>query len=226
MPARGTRALSWPAGRSSCRGNNRLGGWGWHHISSATPVTVRLGHPAVSVDGVRRVPQMAGRGRARAGQLLGMNDGGVLGDGLRTPPRPVCPVEVHGITDATAVTAGYTHVAPCLAGGHIKCWGNNELGHSATPTPTTTSPGGRRAGGCDRCGRGERGCRRLQPCLRASDRRQGRVLGRQLSRPTRDGPRKDSWGGKGGCRSDRGGVRGCLRPHVRGASDDGQVACW
>ena len=80
------------------------------------------------------------------GRILcwGADDFGQLGNGTRTHSSTV-PVEVAGITTATAVSAGAFHTCAVLADGSVRCWGWNDLGQlgngtvlaSATPTQVT-----------------------------------------------------------------------------------------
>jgi len=76
----------------------------------------------------------------------GLNGLGQLGDGM-TPGPPICygtsgcsptPVQVSGITDATAISVGNEHACALLASGQIDCWGWNyygQLGNGGTTGP-------------------------------------------------------------------------------------------
>src|SRR5205823_9487709 len=75
----------------------------------------------------------------------GQNDYGQLGNGTVSSaqvPNPT-PVEVIGITTATAVTAGGYHACALLQNGTVRCWGQNDygqLGDGAVITPQTRPP--------------------------------------------------------------------------------------
>ena len=64
----------------------------------------------------------------------GSNEQGQLGNGTRTvnltddSADPSVPVRVNGITDATAITAGWGHSCTLRQTGAISCWGNNGAG--------------------------------------------------------------------------------------------------
>ena len=49
------------------------------------------------------------------------------------------PVQVVGITDATAITAGYEHSCALHQDGTISCWGHNENGQLGNGTQTDSS---------------------------------------------------------------------------------------
>lgn len=70
----------------------------------------------------------------------GSNGRGQLGaTGLSALSSNV-PVEVTGITTATAVAAGYAHTCALLANGDVWCWGSNESKQLGRPTGTTGNP--------------------------------------------------------------------------------------
>lgn len=80
----------------------------------------------------------------------GLNNEGQLGDGTEigpehcTPVPAPCsttPVQVRGITNAVAVSAGYEHACALLSTGHVECWGsdmNGELGDGQIGEPSST----------------------------------------------------------------------------------------
>lgn len=81
----------------------------------------------------------------------GLDGPGQLGDGAGTPSgETFTPVEVLGITDATALAAGEFHTCALLATGGVKCWGHNGFGQlgndsdvdSTTPVPVNGLPDG------------------------------------------------------------------------------------
>ncbi|MEU4058424.1 MULTISPECIES: cutinase family protein [Rhodococcus] len=57
----------------------------------------------------------------------GSNDKGQVGDGTRITPRST-PVDVVGISGATALTAGGNQTCAVVTGGSVKCWGDNTYG--------------------------------------------------------------------------------------------------
>ena len=66
----------------------------------------------------------------------GDNEHGQLGDGTGVNPDGVLhhqrrPVQVSGITTATAVSAGSSHTCALLNGGGVQCWGRNHRGQTA-----------------------------------------------------------------------------------------------
>ncbi len=85
-------------------------------ISGATAISVGGGHAcALMVDGTI--------------ECWGVNYFGQLGDGNRTnTPGPSTPVNVVGISGATAISAGDHHTCAVVGGG-VKCWGANEFGY-------------------------------------------------------------------------------------------------
>lgn len=74
----------------------------------------------------------------------GDNAAGQIGSAGAAMVQPT-PLEVDGITDAVAVSAGDTHTCAALASGKVNCWGANasgQLGNDAvlpSPTPVVTS---------------------------------------------------------------------------------------
>jgi regulator of chromosome condensation (RCC1) repeat-containing protein len=56
----------------------------------------------------------------------GYNGAGQLGDDSTNDTD--VPVEVQGLSDATAVRAAYAHACALLSSGRIDCWGGNEWG--------------------------------------------------------------------------------------------------
>ncbi len=75
----------------------------------------------------------------------GRNNVGQLGNGAKTFDPVGRPVQVTGLTDAIAVSAGVEYACALRAGGTVVCWGGNALGvlgngtatDSLTPTPVT-----------------------------------------------------------------------------------------
>ena len=66
----------------------------------------------------------------------GDNSLGALGDGTRVSSPT--PVQVAGLTGATAVTVGDNHSCALLAGGVAKCWGGAGSDSSGRPVRRRT----------------------------------------------------------------------------------------
>ncbi len=66
----------------------------------------------------------------------GNNEYGELGNGTggNDEDHSLMPVEVLGITDATAITAGYAHSCALHEDGTISCWGHNNFGQLGNGT--------------------------------------------------------------------------------------------
>ncbi|NTX10843.1 hypothetical protein HUA76_08610 [Myxococcus sp. CA056] len=72
----------------------------------------------------------------------GLNASGQLGHGV-AGGNSVVPVDVVGMTDATAIAAGYHHALAVRPDCPVWAWGNNgqgQLGTGATTTAATTAP--------------------------------------------------------------------------------------
>jgi alpha-tubulin suppressor-like RCC1 family protein len=70
----------------------------------------------------------------------GGNQYGQLGDGSDNNARAT-PVLVSGLTDATAMTAGWSHTCARRTSGALACWGagaNGELGNGTNPVFSNT----------------------------------------------------------------------------------------
>lgn len=82
----------------------------------------------------------------------GWNEYGQLGDGTNSGPGlctafaypcSTTAVAVTGITDATAIAAGWRHTCALLSSGGVNCWGANyfgELGDGSTEEPYSSTP--------------------------------------------------------------------------------------
>ena len=68
----------------------------------------------------------------------GNNYHGQLGNGQNRQNSSI-PVQVTGITDATAITAGPGHSCALHQGGTVSCWGNNEHGELGDGTTRNSS---------------------------------------------------------------------------------------
>jgi alpha-tubulin suppressor-like RCC1 family protein len=84
-------------------------------------------------------------------ECWGSNLRGQLGDGVDNHGRldvyeehdvSPTPVEVSGISDASALAIGGNHGCAVVESGGVKCWGYNYYGELGTGTATTTAPYG------------------------------------------------------------------------------------
>ena len=103
------------------------------------------------------------------------NGQGQLGNG-RTPTRAL-PSMWLGSPGATAISWRHIHTCAVVAGGAVKCWGDNAYGELGNGTNTESWHTGRR----DRCFRCDRHRRRRPSHLCRGGRWGGQVLGQQRS---------------------------------------------
>jgi len=135
--------------------------WGWNEIGqlgngqggriNETPVAVKdiANATAISMGGNHACAIHSG-GRVKC---WGENLHGQLGDGVRSHSHSISwgnspkydfspvPVDVRGISNATAISAGSSHTCAALSSGSVVCWGDNvygqlgdgKLGDSASP---------------------------------------------------------------------------------------------
>ena len=134
--ANGT-AKCWGLGESGQRGDGSFGTF------ALTPVSVNGLTGAVGL--------AAGYGHACAllsnatMRCWGENREGQLGNGTTANPGTPQPVNVSGITGATAFTTGAYHTCAVLGNGTLRCWGRNgnaQLGNGTytnSSTPVTVS---------------------------------------------------------------------------------------
>jgi alpha-tubulin suppressor-like RCC1 family protein len=113
-------------GTVKCWGSNNFGQLGdGTGISRVNPVSVSEISSAVAV-----TTGTAGYSCALLSsggvKCWGNNANGQLGDG--TTIYRSTPVNVSGISDATAISAGYSHTCALLSSGLVKCWGDNSSG--------------------------------------------------------------------------------------------------
>jgi alpha-tubulin suppressor-like RCC1 family protein len=96
----------------------------WQPVS-AVSVTAGLMHTCVvGTDWLSRV------------WCWGANDYGQLGDGTTT--NRDYPVEVFGLTNARAVSAGVNHTCALIGDGTVRCWGTNASGQLGRSTGNTS----------------------------------------------------------------------------------------
>jgi alpha-tubulin suppressor-like RCC1 family protein len=65
----------------------------------------------------------------------GRNAFGALGDGTK-PTDHVTPVDVSGLSNAVAISAGFLHTCALTNTGGVKCWGSNDNGELGNNTQT------------------------------------------------------------------------------------------
>ena len=94
-------------------------------LGTATAVAAAYGHSCtVLADGAVR--------------CWGYNSNGQLGNGTTTASTtPVAVLNLSG--NATAIAAGYSHSCALLAGGAVKCWGDNAYGQLGNNTTVNSS---------------------------------------------------------------------------------------
>jgi len=126
------------SGAVECWGDNRYG-----QLGDGT-TTNRLA--PVPVDGLGSGAEQVSAGafhtcalQGGAVRCWGDNEFGQLGDGTTTD-RPA-PVTVPGLgSGVRAVAAGVGHTCPLLAGGGVKCWGDDEYGQLGDGDRTLSLP--------------------------------------------------------------------------------------
>jgi alpha-tubulin suppressor-like RCC1 family protein/outer membrane protein OmpA-like peptidoglycan-associated protein len=67
----------------------------------------------------------------------GSNGLGQLGTGSTSPSQSNVPVDVSGLTDVIAITAGDAHTCALVSNGTVKCWGDSVYGRLGIGTPGT-----------------------------------------------------------------------------------------
>jgi len=123
-------------GSVACWGDNGAGELGnGTTSSSSTPVTVTgLSHATAISAGYRFACALLSGGSV---VCWGLNAEGELGNGTSMNFSST-PVTVSGVSDATAISAGYDFACALLSGGSVACWGDNgdgELGNGTTSGP-------------------------------------------------------------------------------------------
>jgi len=135
-----------PNGTLQCWGRNsegQLGDPATTAFFSATPVPVTGMTTATAVTGGGyHTCALLQNGTVRC---WGQNDYGQLGNGTVSPAlvpsvTNSTPVEVFGITTATAVSAGGWHACGLLQNGTVRCWGQNDYGQLGDGSPITQRP--------------------------------------------------------------------------------------
>jgi hypothetical protein len=114
------------SGLVHCFGDNETGGLGnGTTVNSDVPVPVKDLDHVVQISG-RRLHTCALRSDGKV-LCWGLGDDGQLGDGVSRPTDGVAssPVEVHGLDEVTAISAGNAHTC-ALRRGHVHCWGGRK----------------------------------------------------------------------------------------------------
>ena len=122
-------------GRISCWGNNRNGQLGNGQSGDDADSSADSSEP-VEVEGITDATAIATGGEHSCAvheggtiSCWGNNRYGQLGNGQNGDnAESSVPVGVAGITDATAVTAGWDYSCALHQDGTISCWGDNEFG--------------------------------------------------------------------------------------------------
>ncbi|MCK5688830.1 RCC1 repeat-containing protein, partial [Myxococcota bacterium] len=128
------------AGTVKCWGANGDGqlGNGAANTDEVTPVDVSgLSDVAAIVAGYHHNCALLNSGAVKC---WGDNYSGQLGDG-GTNPLESTPVDVSGLANVIAITAGGSHSCALLDTGAVKCWGSDyygQLGDSGYNTDSTT----------------------------------------------------------------------------------------
>ena len=140
-PAPVTRARCCPAATSTAGASTATGSSGTARPAARTR--------RWKCRGSAKPPRSSGGGEHTCALLSGghidcwgENGSGELGNGATSSSDT--PVEVHGISNATEVTAGYYHTCALLSSGHVDCWGYDfygELGNgSESEEPDSDTP--------------------------------------------------------------------------------------
>jgi alpha-tubulin suppressor-like RCC1 family protein len=128
------------SGHAVCWGEDTLGelGDGLLETSSHTPV---------AVVGITEATQVAAGDQHSCALLSsghadcwGRNYDGNLGTN-GTPEESAVPLEVQGLTNATAIAAGGENTCVQLPEGHVACWGNDWSGQLGTGAAWSYTPG-------------------------------------------------------------------------------------
>ena len=134
-----------PGGHAECWGYNSYGQLG-DAVSNGPEIcefgVVRCAKTPVAASGIASAVSIAAGGDHICALLAtggvacwGSNASGELGDATHSGPSTcngypcsATPVAAHGVTAATAVTAGHDHTCALLAGGAVACWGEGAYG--------------------------------------------------------------------------------------------------
>jgi alpha-tubulin suppressor-like RCC1 family protein len=130
-------------GRAYCWGYNAWGQLGDDsNVHSSTPVGVKgISNGVAITAGAHHTCALLSDGTI---ECWGRQDSGQLGHGIVRNERPPFtstwrPVEVIGISSATALDAGATHNCASLSNGGVRCWGSNVAGGLGDGTTTLSA---------------------------------------------------------------------------------------
>jgi alpha-tubulin suppressor-like RCC1 family protein len=128
-------------GTVQCWGQNGSGALGnGSTTSSLTPVTaLGITNALAASAGAYHACALLSGGTV---QCWGQNDVGEIGNGTTIAALPFSsptPVQVTGISNAHAISAGRMHTCALLAGGSIQCWGSNGFGGLGNGSTTDSS---------------------------------------------------------------------------------------
>ena len=127
-----------------CWGHNSFGQLGngqsgevWYDISADSAVPVEVAGITDATAIAAGIDHSCALHEDGTISCWGRNERGGLGNGQSgDAANSSVPVQVFGITDATAITAGWRHSCALRQGGTISCWGSNnrdgELGNGTT----------------------------------------------------------------------------------------------
>jgi alpha-tubulin suppressor-like RCC1 family protein len=117
----------WGSNSSSTLGNGTT-------LDSSVPVAVTGISTATAISGGGSSGHMCALLTSQGIKCWGYNGNGQLGNNSTTTAST--PVDVSGITTATAIASGHNHVCALLANQTVKCWGNNVNGQLGDGTTT------------------------------------------------------------------------------------------
>jgi alpha-tubulin suppressor-like RCC1 family protein len=129
-------------GTASCWGNDEWGQLGdgvsgeENDVSTPVPVTGLTGATQLSA-GLLHTCALLGSGGV---VCWGLDVSGQLGHGTSGHANDTSsPVDVKGITGATAISAGAYYACALLDGGSVECWGDNQYGQLGDGTMNDSS---------------------------------------------------------------------------------------
>ena len=130
------------SGSVRCWGDNGFGQLGNGTTRDASvPIAVAGITNAVAIDSASTSLSTCAVLATGGVRCWGRNHNGQLGNGTTTDSS--APVTVTSITDAVAISAGYSHTCALLADGTARCWGLNgsgQLGNGTTADSSTPVP--------------------------------------------------------------------------------------
>jgi alpha-tubulin suppressor-like RCC1 family protein len=131
----------WGNNRDGQLGNGAAGGpeecMGLYPCSTTPVAVINLSNVVAIAAGVYHTCAITMNGKV---QCWGSNSNGQLGNGTAgaTLAFPH-PVEVVGLSQVKAITAGYAHTCALLSDGTVQCWGSNNSGQLGNGTTVDSS---------------------------------------------------------------------------------------